>query len=66
MFKEKNNSIFFLIRRKFLETSQEFDKTERIEKIKLISRAKKSLTVLENEIIQELIEIHQRKEKKQC
>ncbi len=66
MFKEKNNSIFFLIRRKFLETSQEFDKTERIEKIKLISKAKKSLTVLENEIIQELIEIHQRKEKKQC
>ena len=66
MFKEKNNSVFFSIRRNFLETSQEFEKLERIEKIEIISRAKKHLTVLENEITKELVGIHLREEKKKC
>ena len=60
MYPEKPNFIFFNIYRNFVGTTKDFDKLERIEKIEEIRRVKNRLTVIENEVIKELEQLHKR------
>ena len=60
MYPEKPNFIFFNIYRNFVGTTKDFDKLERIEKIEQIHRAKNRLTVLENDVINDIEALRRR------
>lgn len=60
MYPEKPNVIFFNVYRNYVEPTKDFNRLERIEKIEEIRRVKNRLTVIENEVINELEQLHKR------
>lgn len=57
---EKPNVLFFYIYRNYVERSREFEKLDVHEKLQEIRRAKNRLTVLENDVINDIEALRRR------
>jgi flagellar motility protein MotE (MotC chaperone) len=57
---EKPNVLFFYIYRNYVERSREFERLQVHEKLQEIRRAKNRLTVLENDVINEIEALQRR------